>query len=111
MEMLSGQVSVPLSLTPLTKDESSVHEEDVRDEMRTELIMLNAALTELNKKWDFSDVFRSLLTDQGPAFTQIPRLKKQMMERMIKIRDAFLRKEQERKEQERKEQEQQFFRI
>ena len=44
------------------------------------------------------------------AIIQIPRLRKQM-ERMIKIRDDFLRNEQELKEQECKEREQQFFRI
>ncbi len=92
MDLLLGQVSVPLSLTPLTMDESSVREGDVRDEMRTELKMLNGALKDLNNNWDFSDVLRPLLTDQGSAFTQFPRLKKQI-ERMIKIRDDFLRKE------------------
>ena len=90
--------------------ENSVDVEDVRDEMRTDLIMLNGALKQLNKDWDYSEVLRPLLTDQGPAFTQILRLKKQM-ERMIKIRDDFLRNEQELKEQECKEREQQFLRI
>ena len=101
MEMLSA----PLPLTQLTLDENSVDIEDVRNKLRTDSIMLNGALKKLYKDWDFSDVLRPLLTDQGPAFTQIPRLRKQM-ERMIKIRDDFLRNEQERKEQERKEQEQ-----
>ena len=90
--------------------ENSVDVEDVRDEMRTDLIMLNRALKQLNKDWDYSEVLRPLLTDQRPAITQIPRLRKQM-ERMIKIRDDFLRNEQELKEQECKEREQQFLRI
>jgi hypothetical protein len=34
-------------------------------------------LKQLNKDWDFSEVLRPLLTDQGPAITQIPRLRKQ----------------------------------
>ena len=90
--------------------ENSVDVEDVRDEMRTDLIMLNRALKQLNKDWDYSEVLRPLLTDQRPAITQMPRLRKQM-ERMIKIRDDFLRNEQELKEQECKEREQQFLRI
>ncbi len=96
MEVLSA----PLPLTQLTLDENSVDIEDVRDELRTDLIMLNRALKKLDKDLELSDVLRPLLTDQGPAFTQIPRLRKQM-DRMIKIRDDFLRNEQERnKEQE-----------
>jgi hypothetical protein len=63
MEMLSA----PLLLTPLTLDENSVDVEDVRDEMRTDLIMLNGALKKLDKDWDFLEVLRPLLTDQGPA--------------------------------------------
>ena len=78
--------------------------------MRTDLIMLNGALKQLNKDWDFSEVLRPLLADHGPAITQIPRPTKQM-ERMIKIRDDFLRNEQELQEQECKEREQQFLRI
>ncbi len=56
--------SAPLSLTPLVVDENSVDLEDVRDELRTELIMMNRTLKDLNKNWDFSDVLRPLLTDQ-----------------------------------------------
>ena len=98
--------SSPLVLTQLLVGEGSVDIEDVRDELRTELIMLNAELSELNKKWDFSAVLRPLLDDQGPALAQIPRLNKQKV-RMTRIRDDFLRQEQERKEQERQEQERQ----
>ena len=73
MEMLSA----PLSLTPLVVDET-VDIEDVRDELRTILIMLNGALKKLDKDWDFSAVLRPLLEDTGPEFpllTQIDRLK------------------------------------
>ncbi len=63
MEMLSAPLS--LSLTPLVVDQTSVDIEDVRDGLRTDLIMLNGALKKLDKDWDFSDVLRPLLTDQG----------------------------------------------
>ena len=47
--------------------ENSVDVEDVRDEMRTDLIMLNRALKQLNKDWDYSEVLNSpSLTDQRP---------------------------------------------
>ncbi len=36
--------------------ENSVDVEDVRDEMRTDMIMLNGALKQLNKDWDYSEV-------------------------------------------------------
>ena len=56
MEMLSA----PKSLTPLVVSENSVDVEDVRDEMRTDLIMLNGALKQLNKDWDHSEVLPEL---------------------------------------------------
>ena len=65
MDMLS----VPLSLTPLVVSENSVDVEDVRDEMRTDLIMLNGALKQLNKDWDYSEVLRPLLTDETCDYT------------------------------------------
>jgi hypothetical protein len=95
--------SAPLVLlTQLVVGEDSVDIEDARNELRMELIVLNADLSELNKKWDFSAVLRPLLEDQGPAMAQTPRLEKQK-ERMAALREDFLRKEQERnfrKEQE-----------
>ena len=75
---------------------------DVRNELRMELIVLNADLTELNKKWDFSTILRPLLEEtdtMSPLMTQIERLNKQKY-RMTKLKDGFLRQEQERKEQE-----------
>ena len=96
--------SSPLALTQLVLGEGSVDIEEVRDELRTELIMLNVNLKRLDNGLDFSDVLRPLLTDQGPALALIQRLNKQKV-RMTRIRDDFLRKEQEHKEQERQEQE------
>ena len=45
--------SSPLVITQLLVGEGSVDIEEVRDELRTELIMLNAELSDLHKKWDF----------------------------------------------------------
>jgi hypothetical protein len=91
--------------TPLVgESENSVDIEDVRIDVKTDLIMLNGELTDLNRKFDLTAVLRPLLDDQGPALQHIQRMRNQM-EHMIKIKDNFLRKQQERKEQERKEQE------
>ena len=81
----------PLVLTTLVDNDRSVDPDEVRDDLRIELITLNAELKQLNKDWDFSAVLRPLLDDQGPAMPQIPRLTK-LKERMTRLRDDFLRK-------------------
>jgi hypothetical protein len=50
--------------------------EDVRDELRTELVLLNGALKQLNPDLDFSDALRPLLADTGPALAHTQRLAK-----------------------------------
>jgi hypothetical protein len=92
----------------LTMSDNSTDPFDVRNQLRMELIVLNADLTRLNKQWDFSVVLRPLLEDTEticPLLTQIERLQKQK-DRMTRLKDDFLRQEQERKEHVREEQEQ-----
>jgi hypothetical protein len=75
-------------------DENSIDPDDVRDELKFELVVLNGALKKLDKDWGFSDIIRQLSSDPGAALTIIPKFKKQI-ERIIKFRDDFLLKEQE----------------
>ena len=90
----------------LLMGENSNDIHDVRDELRMQLIVLNADLKKLKKDWDFSAILRPFLEDtMAPSFSQIDRMRKQK-ERMTTLKDDFLRQEQERKVQERKEQEQ-----
>ena len=58
------------SLARLLAEENSVGVEDVRDGLRTDLVMFNGALKpeNLNQNWGFLDILRPLLTDQGPKF-------------------------------------------
>jgi hypothetical protein len=78
----------------LLGSDNSIDPEDVRDELRTELLMLNAALKELNPNLDLSDALRPLLADTGPAVAHVQRLSRQK-ERMEKIRDGLLRQAEE----------------
>ena len=78
----------------LVGSDNSIDPEDVRDELRTELLMLNAALKELNPNLDLSDALRPLLVDTGPAVAHVQRLSRQK-ERMEKIRDGLLRQAEE----------------
>ena len=67
----------------------------MRDELRTELVLLNGALKQLNPDLDFSDALRPLLADTGPALAHhTQRLAKQKA-RMEKIRDDLLRQAEE----------------
>ncbi len=81
-------------LLAMLGDENSIDPDDVRDELKFELVVLNGALRKLDKDWDFSDIISQLSSDPGPVLAIIPKLKKQI-ERMTKLRDDFLRKEQE----------------
>jgi hypothetical protein len=65
---------------------------DARNESKFQLAMLNGALKDLNKNWDFPDIIRPLLADHGPAIAVVQKLKKQI-ERMTKIKDDFRRRE------------------
>jgi hypothetical protein len=103
MYLLDGD---SIELTPsLTMSDTSTDPYDVRNELRMELIVLNAGLKRLHNDLDLSAVVRPLLEDTGPLLTQIERLQKQK-DRMIRLKEDFLRQEQERKEHIREEQEQ-----
>ncbi len=53
--------------TPLEGEgENSVDIEDVRNDVKTDLIMLNGELKALNSDFDLRAVLRPLLDDQGP---------------------------------------------
>ena len=54
--------------------DNSVDPEDVRDELRTVLVLLNRALKQLAPDLDFSDALRPLLADTGPALAHTQRL-------------------------------------
>ncbi len=57
--------------------ENSLDPEDVRDELRTELVMLNRELKRLDPDADFTDALRPLLADTGPAVAHVQRLSRQ----------------------------------
>ncbi len=52
----------------MLEDDKSTDPGDVRDELKTESILMNVALKDLNKNWDFSAVVLLLVADQGPMF-------------------------------------------
>ncbi len=56
----------PQQLVTLLGEEKSIDPEDVRDELKTILLKLKAAL-KLDKDWDFSAVILSLIAEQGPV--------------------------------------------
>ncbi len=66
--------------------------DDVKDELKLEWAILNGALKGHIKNWDFTEVIRPLLADQGPATAVVLKLKKQI-ERMTNTKDDFLRRE------------------
>ena len=74
--------------------DNSIDPEDVRNELRTELLMLNAALKQLDPNLDLSDAIRPLLADTGPAVAHVQLLSRQK-QRMEKIRDGLLRQAEE----------------
>ena len=74
----------------LLGSDNSIDPEDVRDELRTELLTLNSALKKLEPTMDLSDALRPLLADTGPALAHTQRLAKQKA-RKEKIRDDLLR--------------------
>jgi hypothetical protein len=73
--------------------------EYAKDELKFELAILNRALKDLNKNWDFTAIINPLFADQGPATAVVPKLKKQI-ERMTKIEDDFLRRQEGKKKAE-----------
>jgi hypothetical protein len=71
--------------------DNSVDQKDVVDEVKTDLIVLNGELKQLNPNMDFSDFLRPLLAETGPAIAHAQRLARQKT-RMEKIRDDLVRK-------------------
>ena len=55
----------------LLVDDKSTDPEDVREELKTELLVLNVALKNLNKDWDFSAVILPLIAEQGPLIAHV----------------------------------------
>jgi hypothetical protein len=76
--------------------EKSIDPEDVRDELRTKLVLLNRALKQLAPDLDFSVALCPLLADTGPALAHAQRLARQKT-RMENIRDDVLRQAEEKK--------------
>ena len=72
----------------LLGDDSLESAEDQKDDLKSELVALNAAMRRLDPNLDFSIMINRLLADQGPVFALIPKLNKQL-ERMKKIRDVL----------------------
>ena len=85
-----------MSLGSLGSD-NSVDAEDVRDELKNDLVLLTADLKRLNPDLDYSGIINPLLAAGGPAIAHIPRLQKQKV-RMVKIRDDLLRTAEENKQ-------------
>ena len=75
----------------LLGSDTSNDPEDVRDELKTELVLLIGELKRISPDIDFSDALRPLLADRGPAVAHVPRLHKQKA-RMEKIRDDLARR-------------------
>ncbi len=71
--------------------DTSVDPDDQVNELKTELIVLNGELKQLNPNMDFSEVLRPLLAETGPAIAHAQRLGRQKI-RMEKIRDDLVRK-------------------
>ena len=52
----------------LLGDDSLESAEDQKDDLKSELVALNAAMRRLDPNLDFSIMINPLLADQGPAF-------------------------------------------
>ncbi len=75
--------------------DDSIDPEDVRDELRTNLLLVNGDLKQLNPDLDLSDALRPLLADTGPAVAHVQRLAKQKarMEKLEMISCANFRRQ------------------
>jgi hypothetical protein len=72
-------------------DDTSTDVDQLREELKFELIVLHGEVKELNKNWDFTKIVDPLLADQGPAIQVIPKIKKQI-ERLQQLKDGFEQK-------------------
>jgi hypothetical protein len=70
--------------------DKSIDPEDIREDLKTELLAVHVALKKLDKDIDFLDVIRPLIAEQGPAVQHITRLSKQI-DRLNKFREQFQR--------------------
>jgi hypothetical protein len=48
--------------------------DDVKEDLKVDLAILNAAFKDLNNNWDFTVFINPLLADQGPAIAVVPNL-------------------------------------
>ena len=71
-------------------DDTSTDLEALRDELRFDMVLLHSEVMKLDKTWDFSDIIKPLMVDQGPPILVVPRIKKQI-ERLQKLRDDYYR--------------------
>ncbi len=58
--------------------ENSGELEDLRADYKNELITLHATLRNLDRDFDFSNIFKPLLAETGPAVAHVPKLSKQI---------------------------------
>ena len=50
--------------------DDSLDQDDVKEDLKMELVLLNATLEDLNPNWDFAPIINPLLSDQGPAMAE-----------------------------------------
>ena len=74
--------------------DKSIDPEDIREDLKTELLTVHAALKQLNKDIDYSGIINPLIAEQGPAVQHIARLSRQI-DRLNKVREQFQRDKQE----------------
>ena len=74
--------------------DKSIDPEDIREDLKNELLAVHVALKKLDKDIDFSAIINPLIAEQGPAVQHIARLSKQI-ERLNKYREQFQRDKQE----------------
>ena len=74
--------------------DKSIDPEDIREDLKTELLTVHAALKKLDKDIDYSGIINPLIAEQGPAVQHIARLSRQI-ERLNKVREQFLSDKQE----------------
>ena len=73
--------------------DTSVDPDDLVNELKTDLVLLNGTLKKLDPDVDLWEVLRPLLAETGPAIAYAQKLGKQKI-RMEKIRDDLVREAQ-----------------
>jgi hypothetical protein len=59
--------------------EKSSDLEDLREDYKTELITLHAALKKVDRDLDFSAILNQLLADIGPALAHVPNCRSRLL--------------------------------